>query len=125
MAPSRATAVLLSVVEPLFALINAALSFLADYGWRAAFIAFFACRYARKVAAERAARERARLLKEALDPARVAALDDRRAATLPGLVRRNEAAIAEQRERFRLERERLAEEAREEALQGGARLGGR
>lgn len=89
-----------------------------------AIFGIFGFRYARKVILEYESRERLRLRKEALDPARVAALDNRRAATIPLLQRQNDVASAEDRERRRDEQLRLIAEAREESLRGGVRLGG-
>lgn len=123
MTTSRASAVILAVFDSVWAVVDRVLAFFSNYGWRVAILAYFGVRYTKKIVLEHAARERVRLRKEALDPSRVAALDDRRAAILPGLQQRSEQAAAEDRERCRLERIRLVEEAKEEALRGGVRLG--
>lgn len=124
MSPSRASAVLLVALKFVEERVTSVLIFFSNYGWRVAIFLVFGTRYAKKVLLEYESRERLRLRKDALDPARVAALDNRRAATIPLLQRQNDAASAEDRERRRVELQRLIAEAREESLRGGVRLGG-
>lgn len=123
MATSRASSAVFAALQLLEEGLAVVLTFFSNYGWRVAIFTIFGARYAKQVVLEYDSRERARLRKEAVDPARTAALDDRRAATIPFLQRQSDAAAAEDRERRRVEQLRLIDEAREEGLQGGVRLG--